>query len=127
MPPSDKTSVSVLTKLDVLIERVNAIDKRTCILENISGLMATVNDHETILRGPDRQDGLITQMIRLNDRITQQENRINTMAAETTARYKSLMNWIKALVVPLVLALIVFLAGIYWGLLTHQIMMTFGH
>ena len=125
MPPSDKTSVSVLTKLDVLISRVEAIERRTCVLENIQGLITTVNDHEIILRGPDRQDGLITQMIKLNDRINAQEKKITDITTETTAHYKSLMNWIKALVVPLVLALIIFLAGIYWGLLTHQIFMSF--
>jgi hypothetical protein len=109
------TSAAFSVKLDSLIERFDKLEERTQVLEKLQTLITTVCDHETILRGPDRNDGLITQMIALNSRIETQEKRVNEIVA-----------LIKAIMIPLVTTLIISIGGFVWGLLTNSIILTLG-
>jgi hypothetical protein len=114
MPPSQTIGV-IVTKLEILISRMDALDKRTCVLEEFQSLINIIRDHETILRGPDRNDGLITQMIALNTRIEQSEKRID-----------GAMGLIKAFLIPLACTLIISVSAFVWGVINHTIVLTLG-
>lgn len=92
--PKSQTS----QKIDILLER-------TIVLEQVAKL---VGDHENILRGPDRNDGLISDVLLLKQAICD---------------FRTTM---KAVLVPLVVSFIVSLGGFVWGLLTNTITLTLG-
>jgi len=111
---SETTSV-IIAKLDTLSDRLKAVEDRTKVLEEFSVVMTTLRDHETILRGPDRNDGLITQMIALNAGLETQVKRVD-----------GIFSLIKAIVIPLSITVTVSIGGFVWGLLTHAITLTLG-
>jgi hypothetical protein len=101
MPPSQTIGV-IVTKLEILISRMDALDKRTCVLEEFQSLI-NIND------------GLITQMIALNTRIEQSEKRID-----------GAMGLIKAFLIPLACTLIISVSAFVWGVINHTIVLTLG-
>ena len=116
MTSPTQTGNIIVVKLDILLGRVDSLEKRLCVVEDFTQIIQIVKDHETILRGPDRNDGLITQMLKLNDRIEQAEKKMDTFAAT-----------MKAITIPLALTLSGAILTFVWGLLTHAITLTVGH
>ena len=84
---------SIEEKLDTLLERTVVLERLTAIVEQ----------HDVILRGPNRDNGMVTDVMTL----------------------KGTMRVIKSIVIPVIVAFILSVAGFLYGLLTHTIVL--GH
>jgi hypothetical protein len=80
---------SIADKLDMLLER-------TVVLEQMQKIVC---EHDDILRGPDKDDGMITDM----------------------QLVKSALRDIKNILVPIGVAFIISVAGFIFALITHTI------
>ena len=84
-------------KLDILLRRTMVIE------EGYKATVKEVEEHDVILRGVNKDDGIITDIYGIKENL------------------KSLTTILKAVMIPLIITLTVSIAGFIWGLITHTL------
>jgi hypothetical protein len=113
MTGNNTVPTTVQQKLDCLLER-------TAVFESVAQIVA---DHDCILRGPQKTDGLIADMQRVQadvETLKAAVQEIKKSARETQGEIKKVL-W--SLGIPFLL----FCAGFLWSLLNHWVTIVVGH
>jgi hypothetical protein len=119
------------SRLESVEEKIDQILERTRVLEAVAKM---VGDHDTVLRGPNKDDGLVTEFPLLKKRQddlekeqAETDGKIDTLIKDQKETQRENRRTLITVAIAFGVPLTSFIGLFVWGLWIHTITLTMGH